>query len=234
MNVYLYQNNTEKILKNIYIGEYGWKPLNPKCWYKFDWDYTDATGTYWVASWTSTFQTLSSGVKVLQTDWSNMVSLPSGITANSLSTYTIIFWMKPITTNPSYWYYAWCWYDYGSYISFYESTSGRDYIEWKNGNRDLTTSWVWAGWRLVCFRSNGSICDLIVNWSNKTWTTTAPNIFGYSSYNIFVLWARNPSATTGTSQRMSVQISNFVISSSYWDDATCLKMYNQTKSNYWL
>ena len=211
-----------------------WKPLNPKCWYKFDWDYTDSTWNFWVASWTSTFQTLSSGVKVLQTDWTNMVSLPSGITANSLSTYTIIFWMKPITTNPNYWYYAWCGEDTNTHISFYENTSWRDFVEWTNGSRDLTTSWVGDGWRLVCFRSDGSNCDLIVNWSNKTATTTAPTIFGYSTYNTFVLWARAASALTSTWQRTSVQISNFVISDSYWDDAECLLMHDQTKSNYWL
>ena len=233
-NLYVWSSAIkEAYVWDVKVRPSGWKPLNPKCWYKFDWDYTDATWTYWVASWTSTFQTLSSGVKVLQTNWSNMVSLPSGITANSISTYTVIFWMKPITTNPSYWYYAWCGHSNGSHISFYENTSWRDFVEWLNGSRDLTTSWVWAGWRLVCFRSNGSNCDLIVNWSNKTATTTAPSIFGYSSYNTFVLWARNM-GESGTWQRTSVQMSNFVISTSYWDDATCLDMYNKTKADYWL
>jgi len=227
--VLVWQNWVEKQIYPV-----GWTPLNPKCWYKFDWDYTDSTWTYSDASWTSTFQTLSSGVKVLQTDWSNVVSLPSGITANSLSAYTIIFWMKPITTNPSYWYYAWCGNEINTHISFYENTSGRDYVEWTNGSRDLTTSWVWAGWRLVCFRSNGYTCDLIVNGSNKTATATSSAIFGYSTYNTFVLWARTLNASTATWQRTSVQISNFVISDSYWDDTACLEMYNQTKADYWL
>lgn len=215
------------------VEQQWWQPTSPMCWYKFDWDYTDATWTYWDASWTSTFVTLASGTNVLQTDWNNMVSLPSGITASSMSTFSIIFWMMPITTNPTYWYYAWCWKgNDGSHISFYENTSWRDYVEWTNGSRDLTTSWVWAGWRLVCFRSNGSTCDLIVNGSNKTATTTAATIFGYSTYNTFVLWARTPDIWTVTWQRTSVQISNFVISNTYWDDATCLAMYDQTKSLY--
>lgn len=210
----------------------GWQPLNPICWYKFDWDYADSTWNFGVASGTSSFQTLSSGVQVLQTDGTNLVSLPSGITANSISTYTIAFWMKPITTNPNYWYYAWCGYEDSTHISFYENTSWRDFVEWYGGNRDLTTSWVWAWWRMVCFRSNGSTCDLVVNWNNKTATTTAPSIFGYSTDNIFVLWARTLNIPAATWQKTSVQISNFVISNSYWDDTELMGMYNATKDNY--
>lgn len=224
-----------------------WKPKLPFCWYKFDGDMTDSTWTFWVASWTSTFQTLDSWLKVLQTDGTNKVLLPTWITDTAITTYTIAFFMKVITTNPTYWYYAWCGVgDNNPRVSFYESTAWRNFVEWGNSwdttnNRDITPSGIWAWWRLVCFRSNGtsrSNVSLIINWQYNiaTWwtsSTDSSSIFWYSSPTHFCIWWRYETATA-SAQRTSVQFSNFVISHSYWEDAICLEMFNELKSKYWL
>jgi hypothetical protein len=94
---------------------------------------------------------------------------------------------------------------------------------------------------LVCLRSNGtsrSNVSLIINWqytsaSGGTSSWDSSSIFWYSSWPQLGIWWRN-TIDTWTGQRTSVQISNFVISDSYWDDAECLLMHNQTKANYWL
>lgn len=221
-----------------------WQPTDAFCWYKFDWDYTDSTSSFWNATWTATFQTLDSWIQVLQTDWSNIVTLPSWVTSNAMTTYTIAFWMKVITTSPTYWYYMWCGDGNNSWMAFYESTAWRNYYEWGNNvsrnTRDITPSWIWAWWRLVCLRSNWTgrnSVSLLINWqysstSGGSSSTDSSSIFWYSSWPLFAIWWRNTIDTWAWSLT-SVQISNFVISTSYWDDTTCLDMYDQTKANYW-
>ena len=219
-------------VKNIYIGEYGWKPLNPKCWYKFDWDYTDATGTYWVASWTSTFQTLSSGVKVLQTNGSNTVNLPWGVTSSSLTTWTIAFWCKPLATG----YFAGCNGDNYYYdLSFYMSTAGRCYAEWSGGisshaiaTIDKTDSSLSNNWRLFILKSDWTKVYMNINGSAFDEVTPNNTSIFRTGYQFAIGWRSH------WVQMCQVLMSNFVISNTYWDDATCLDMYNKTKSNYWL
>lgn len=219
------------IINLVYEAPKWWQPLNPMCWYKFDWDYTDSTWNFWVASWTSTFQTLSSGIQVLQTDGSNLVLLPSWCTDTAINTYTIAFWMKTITTSPSYWYYAWAW---NEQLAFYESTSWRCFYDRPWWAIDKTVSWLTDWWRLVIIRCNWTttVNQLINGWNSQSTTGSTGSIFWYSYW--FAIWWRWPTAATSTWQRTSIQMSNFVISHSYWDDATCIAMYDGTKSNYWL
>lgn len=226
-------------------GGWGWQPTNPFCWYKFDWDMTDSTWTFGNASWTSSFQTLSSWIQVLQTDWTNRVLLPSGVTQNAMTTYTISFWMKVITTSPTYWYYMGDEYNNGVGMSFYESTSGRNYYEWTGwsitnfNTRDITPSWLSTWWRLVTLRSNWtwrSNVSLTINASNivtSWWTSWLDSSSIFWNGMQLAIWARWPSlSASGTVT--SIQISNFVISQTYWDDAAVLDMYDQTKANYWV
>lgn len=226
-------------------GGWDWtrQPTDAKCWYKFDWTYSDDTGTYGNATGTSTFVTLDSWCNVLQTDGTNLVLLPAEVTNTAMTTYTVAFWVKIITTSPAYWYYAWSWAGTNAMMSFYESTSWRNYFEWwvngNNNTRDITPTGMWADWRLVCVRSNWtgrSNVSLIINWQYNIaswwtdWSDTS-SIFGYANWGQFVIWGRYPGAS-GSGQVTSIQMSSFVISTSYWDDATCLAMYEWTKSNY--
>lgn len=223
--------------------DWTWQPTDAKCWYKFDWTYSDDTGTYGDATGTSTFVALDSWCNVLQTDGTNLVLLPSALTSTAMTTYTVAFWVKIITTSPAYWYYAWSWASNGAMMCFYESTGWRNYFEWwlngNNNNRDITPTGIWADWRLICLRSNWtgrSNVSLIINWQYNIaswwtgWSDTS-SIFGYANWGQFAIWGRYPNAS-GSGQVTSIQMSSFVISTSYWDDATCLAMYEWTKSNY--
>ena len=226
------QNNTIiDVQSNSIITDFRWKPKDAICHYIFDWDFTDSTWSFWNATWTATFQILSSWKQVLQTDGNNMVLLPNWITETARSVYTIAFFMKVITTSPTYWYYAWCWdNNITNHISFYESTAWRNFVEYPWWNKDITPSWIWMWWRFVCFRSNWSVCDLIINWQYKTTTSSSSSLFGWNYP--FAIWWRSSIATAQTWQRTSIQMWDFVISSSYWDDSECLNVFNTLKSKY--
>lgn len=222
-----------------------WTPSNPYFYYKFNGDYSDETNTFADATGNGSFQTLDSWIQVLQTD-GNIITTPSSATDTAITTYTIAFRMKVITTSPTYGYYAWSGDDDRSAMAFYESTAGRCYFEWWSGSgnntRDITPSWIGTWWRLVCLRSNWtsrSAVSLLINWqyevtSGGTGWPDSSSIFGYTVWPSFSIWARHPTSWTTTEQRTNIQFSNFVISHTYWDTATCLAMYNDTKSMYWL
>lgn len=211
----------------------GWRtPSNPLCRYKFDGDYTDATGTYNAASWTSTFQTLTSWIKALETDGTNIVVLPSWITATSLTTWTIACWVKPLANG----YFVWVnnlsyYYD----MSMFMSTAGRCYAEWWWGSSlhssatiDKTDASLSNDWRLFILKSDGTTVYMNINW--QAFDNITPNnteiFWGWDSFGV---WGRSSNG-----QPCATLMSNLVISNTYWDDTTCLDMYNQTKANYWI
>lgn len=232
----------------VYIGTNSiFVPESPYCWYEFNWDYKDKTWNFGAASWTSTFATLDSWQQVLQTDWTNVVLLPSEVTSSAITTYTIAFWMKTLTTSPTYWYYLWCGSAWSNpSMSFYESTSWRNYYEWTNSssasknNRDITISWMTTWWRMVTLRSNWTGRSAVVFTINGTNTATTAGTSWSDSSSIFwwskqlAIWARRPNPTTDTWLRTSIQISNFVISHSYWSDTELQNFYDETKTLYWL
>lgn len=209
-----------------------WQPTSPMCWYKFDWDYTDSTSSFWDATWTATFQTLSSWTQALQTDGTNIVVLPSGITANSLTTWTIACWVKPLANG----YFVWVnnlnyYYD----MSMFMSTAGRCYAEWwwgsslhSNATIDKTDASLSNDWRLFILKSDGTTVYMNINW--QAFDNITPNnteiFWGWDSFGV---WGRS-----SNEQPCATLMSNLVISNTYWDDTTCLDMYNQTKANYWI
>lgn len=225
--VLIWQNGEEK-----QIYPYQRQPLNPMCWYKFDWDYTDSTWTYSDATWYSTFATLTSWQKVLQTNWSTTVNLPSWVTSSSLTTWTVAFWCKPLATG----YFAGCnASNYYYELSFYMSTAGRCYAEWGGGSSshalatiDKTDSSLSNNWRLFILKSDWTKVYMNINGSAFDETTPSNTSIFRLGYQFAIGW-RSPWA-----QMSQVLMSNFVISNTYWDDAECLKMYNATKSTYGL
>jgi len=89
MNVYLYQNNTEKILKNAYIGEYNIQTFN----FQTDWalDWTDASIWYWncsIVSWQWWQITKSSWSQ----DKQGWIVPPQSVYKWTLKKYTIWFY----------------------------------------------------------------------------------------------------------------------------------------------
>lgn len=229
MNVYLYQNNTEKILKNAYIGEYGWKPWSNTLFYS-NWDNGTVTAKVWTITNYWWIIAKQSWTNVLYISWTNVTRIDIPTLYDKWTwNYHYNVWLKVGTSNftainYNNWYsqiaitqgtswtiHAWVveanlWW--GSWYSFNSTI-------WVFHNVAINYLWWWT-------------CDVYIDWVFK-WTSTNTQTgygntwswqwFGvdsskYSTWNWYV-WANIVEDKVRTADEISTY-------------------YNQTKSNYWL
>ena len=168
MNVYLYQNNTEKILKNIYIGEYKWTVQTFDFQNNWSLNWT-AVSVYWqpnYVTWewwtiwtsytalyqsaikppTSVFGGTLKKIKIWMYKWIVWSSYPP-------DNHAVGAWMSSINSslNPCvlYWTNQWSWW-----INLYD------------GSNHVTT-WVDITWEITqeyIMEDNGNL-TFIINWT---------------------------------------------------------------------
>ena len=133
MNVYLYQNNTEKILKNAYIGEYHTLEYDFRSQniLTFFWQW-DNSFPYWYTAW-SWYYTIKSGYYQWQTLW----TLPSEAYVSWVKKITIIWSLQNaiccfVLTNSTSWNWSVTW------IRWWVSSW------WPNQANILTLKWDWS------------------------------------------------------------------------------------------
>ena len=253
MNVYLYQNNTEKILKNIYIGEYGWKPgENTLFYYEFENNFNDSSGkwnnittTSWVWYTTQWWQYVAN-----LTDGTGYIRIPS--IQNSIGTwdFTVSFRLYP--KQP--WYYSW-----NSYPMIFWMTVDISPYPWPNIFFDpFSVNWLWDKviWRTASNNQTGGskTASSLYNWwhhfvmTRNSWTVACyidwqqdviwnsdtisfPTTNEYA-YMWFALFAYNGNRQSW--RNTWVMWDKLILESKWWSAQEVSDYYNQTKSNYWL
>lgn len=235
MNVYLYQNNTEKEVQNIYIGEYKeWTPWANTLWYyTFDdqnaSQITDFSGnnrnlTWWSMPW----YTLVSG-----TNYAGNFTTGSWLAPTNTSYWamdwnsTVLAWVKP-TGNGS-WYvssYSGSWPNQFALIRWYRNWQ----FEYFNqlGSTDLRTT----------IKSLVTLNNWYLIWYTKSWTSV-------KTYCNWVAWWTLTDGTNSNNKKFHIwssdgwdrfqwQIGVLIVENRIWTADDFLNYYNQTKSNYWL
>jgi hypothetical protein len=216
MNVYLYQNSTEKILKNAYIGEYGWKPWeNTVAYYPFRSDILDHSWnnnnfTWWAYTFSNNRITVTSKLSwplIVPTSWTDA--------------RTIIAWITA--------YSQWNWnsrYDYATWSSW------PNWLLKNNSDGAWVQLKIWSTWYDVkqTTLSEFSLIVLVKNWNKLSW---------------YVNWNLVNTVTMSTDQ-WSFQFPTtyselqpwtyweIIVEDKIWTDSEISEYYNSTKSNYWL
>jgi len=193
MNVYLYQNNTEKILKNAYIGKV------------IEYDFT--TGDQW---WTRSteIQRSSSWLYVNTRSVSWYVSAPSQIYSGTPKKITINFsrtdtmcWIRVEDSTTSNWYFLPRWYslqtrfDWDNWWTITQntlsSTLGTWNLTWEMNINSSTTNWTithkitWCNpitdtwWVLKTLWANKTFCLWLVCWENPNQPFIKSIVFEY-------------------------------------------------------
>lgn len=226
MNVYIW---TSGVLKNAYIGEYGWKPWsNTVAYYPLtstttvndqSWNNRNLTNS-WVTFWT---------YKWIDCAYSNMQSLlyNSSFVTNiqNLTISVRAYYVSNNNYGGDYNQMIWRWW--GSSENFWP------YIDIPQGRQLRCSPW-WIGtiypannskWMHVIVTYNGSnIIKLYVNWVLNA-TNSSANIPSWTNLRI---WGRD------WYHWWYGWLSEFIVETKVWTDAEILDYYNNTKSNYWL
>jgi len=249
MNVYLYQNNTEKILKNAYIWEY--VPRQPSSdtliYYPLTSNLVDQMwhGNTGTAHWNVTFNS---------TTWCRVLGKNSSIYADGMSlwinwrlNFTLNFRAKYDTdsTNSS-WCLVWYWTNIDTTQCF-----KLEYFAWQSpakvrmrllGNITVPTSatsvvsptWplLWE-WYNYCITMNNWVCKMYGNWEHLKFSTEYDSVTFSSVNNISELqlwwwWSY------GSWRSANWYIKDYIVETVAWDADRISDYYNYTKSNYWL
>jgi len=228
MNVYLYQNNTEKILKNIYIGEYGWKPWsNTVAYYPLkedvldhSWNWVTLTNTQYLSkqslwySWVASQWIAYSYIELWFTNQdAKFISMWVKVNSSSWNTEVWTLYKYGMSEySPSH-------YDNSSISNKFYLFTNSSYYVWATSNWLTFNEWhhitIWYDWSKVVI-SKDWVQETLYNWS---W---------YDFWNQVVLcwiWSRGNANYTlsecivETVARTAQEISDY---------------YNLTKANYWL
>ena len=221
MNVYLYQNNTEKILKNIYIGEYGWEPWsNTKFYYPLTDDQLDKVwSTSIPITWTK------------QTIWYTFNftwEYATALNNSNIWVWFISLWSKFNNYNTfsgGHYYSQWVSTNYAEIVYNYahEGATASRTFQWRTGNTDWVLSsqqdsptWSWfhmAYW---------------FDWSKLYW---------------YINWVKVREVTPGSTYTNSSisfgRLMNITYSEVIWESVVRTAdeiqfYYNMTKKNYWI
>ena len=227
MNVYLYQNNTEKILQNIYIGEYGWKPWsNTLAYYPLNWDLNDYSGNWRNLSWTWSFVSwwpwqvfnvtnVYSDDSAFDIYWTQAFTLCLRLKVTSMpSLYDSIMWTQqwsnPDTHDKEIDIWSW-------WVVNFQMWNGSEYLIQSNTNISANQ------WYNIVATFDGSSRKLYINWVN-VWSWS-----GWSSYN------NNPPRLVFRRRwDGSYNISNAVVENIWWSTSDVWNFFTLTKWNYWL
>jgi len=215
MNVYLYQNNTEKILQNAYIGDYQWLILpTTVCYYPFIDNNTDATWQTTLSSWW-TKQTLW-----YRFSWSSAITL----WGNKLSVFSS-FWIKPNSIGRNANALVWAtdkwgsWYNV-SHIGDYRNCA--QFKTWWGSWYKSSTLWTVWQWMHLALWFNWTQAYVYKNWVKQVIVETST----YADMD-------TKSFLTSNGWEYNFDIAYFIAD---WTDreADIITFYNLTKSEFWL
>ena len=210
-------------VKNIYIGEYGWKPWeNTIAYFPFETDQLDATGNYTLtANWTQ--QTIGykfnvqCGVTWWEIPWINFIGMWYNTHNEKL------YWNYDICACAKHWYIA-----YNPWHS--QSNVQNKIVVFSTSSFTLAASASWMSF------DNRHYQAWSYDWSKillcQDWVvTTFYNGSGYDFWNAFTL---NNYWNWWDSSLQWTTFSNVIIENTGWTSQKMIDYYNQTKSNYWL
>lgn len=235
MWVYIYDNNTEKELKNWFIWEYPerWHPwANTLLYFPLESNAVDVVnGVTLTSSWTTNYTTVG-GVKSANFTKANFLYntsvnwLPSWDVAKTMSV-----WIYAQGTNT-----FWVWI--ASYWADAEEPGSVFWLGLKPNSIDLVMTRAYSvsnehsltqdqRTNSVMTYSN-SLWTLYVNGvSQVTWSETSPAYWSKVYIGQNLDW-------TSTASTFYGNLSNFILEDKARTATDILNYYNQTKSNYWL
>ena len=234
MNVYLYQNNTEKILKNDYIGEYWWAPwANTLAYYPLtattttqdkSWNWKNMTNvnsvsfwTYWWVSCGSFSLTSSTYLLLDETLWWWAHAFTVSIRlyrANNDS--KIIFWSAG-SWSQNYW------------IQLYTVNWVITYNWYSSSPVTTSTTIPSASWHNVIVTYNWTTIKVYMDW-NTTPISSTNKTLNIANVRTVIWWDVN----TSSYSRWDWYLSEAIFENKEWTTSEISDYYNQTKSNYWL
>jgi hypothetical protein len=229
MWVYLYPNNTEKPLKNAYIGEYQekWQP----------WANTIA---YYPLNSTTTVNDMSGNNRNLTNNWVQFWEYDWVDCAYaSWSSYAYII-SNPITWNSSFTASIWCKMSSTSWwknsIAFWNSWNNVSFSIWVNGT-SLYTGW-WNNDRNTGYTmSTNTRTHTVVthdNWTIKVYVNGTLQYTGTVSFSLSNTKTVIGAWLASYWDKWEGYLSDAIEETVVWTAQEVSDYYNQTKWNYWL
>jgi len=217
----------QKEVKNIYIGEYGWKPWSNTLFYaslnwntNSEWTLNPTFNTSsWVTYptiWNIQYAYVNNGKMVwdIWTPPTNTITFQAWV--NWISEWVVAVWATNWGVSDSTW------------IELYFSWTQRAVYTLDNGTWYGTASNSSANtWYLVSWVKNWTTLSLYKNWA-LIWSVACASSF-YQKTNIII--ANNSVKPVSNT---SMRVSNIILEDKAWSAHEVLSYYNQTKSNYWL
>ena len=224
---------TMSVLKNIYIGEYGWKPWeNTVAYYKFDWNLNDSTENHLNLTndgsvsyntspkslnlWTSTWLYNTSNTDLFNHDW----------------TYNIRVYLNALPTPDTWVLFSIGWSWTRKMICCWIGTGGAVRLDfWGDDHAGSTILQTWKRYNL-CWTYNYSSR----NYKTYINNTIDMNASLWSQYSISATEIRIGKfpAWVSDNWRINWKISNAILENIERQAQEISDYYNLTKSNYWL
>lgn len=201
-------------VKNIYIGEYGWKPWSNTLWYRpFKEDILDHSWNNHNFSITRGTTTFSDNACTF-----NTLRCTDILFSNYSWDMTILAYVLSATSTASFWWASAA--DWAPIWKFFENNYGI-YSNW----------WYYVDWNWITYPDlyvavkSWTNVTLYKGWSvNATWTTllTVPA----NNTWIYVWWYRNNNET--------MKVWNLIVENRAWTADEIQFYYNMTKKDYWI
>lgn len=222
MWVYIYQNWTEKSLKNAYIGEYRVPWENTIAYYPLDTDFNDASGNgYNLTNNWAVIQT-KAWVECAYFNWSSYATNSS---AQNWTTRTLCAWVYIELSKTQDMWLICTWNTGDSFVGIWINQWKWYITDWWVHNENGTIS-VLNGWHLIW--------GVITNWWNMVLYTdgvqNASYTYSRQSWTSITLWARTWSWT----EKLTWWMSRVIVENEWWTQQVFQNYYNSTKSDYGL
>lgn len=213
----------EHSLKNVYIGEYGWKPwANTLAYWKLDGDLNDYSGNnlnFSMGYGSASYWTLASWKKYFILDGNNNTATVTNTTAISNSAITISMYLNTIENY---------WSNYQNIVfDPFRIMNWKGKISIYDTNNTWPSITLWNWYHVLTIWDNWTE-HLYLNWElqnttfNYTVETSAPT---------FIIW-NNPWNYTASTRRAKWYVSEIIVENKKWTETEITNYYNLTKSNY--
>jgi len=243
MNVYLYQNNTEKILKNAYIGEV-WTPTsNTLLYMEFNNNLNDSSWKWVSISWSGIwYEDIWNKKCVKLTSLTGEITWPWNLMAPVWTwDFAVSFYIKPVTSNnvpsvfqscntasPRNWCFMFMWFNPSNFtkdrVAFYVNDSN------KSTTSVTCTSLVWS-WHHFLFTRYNWVCY----WYIDGVSVLTPYSDSTSFLNVWYQWILNRAWSNDQKwQNTWCCMSELIVEKQWWDSSKAIQYFDITKSNYWL
>lgn len=238
-----------KLINHWQIGT--WKRKKP--WY-VPWEYTllylpiddsDTSSTVYDHSWnakdntwywTSSYDTLASGKRVLNFTWSNGIYISSAIVTSQPCTINLWLyrnWNQSLDNSVfinqhDEWRNSW-----GILIAFMNTTN----LAW------FYWDWTWVGTSATYTISNQTWTMVTVTLNNNTVTsyvngvqvaTASRNAARFSDIPATSIWFTRANKLYNNTRFMIWKISDVIVENTVWDSTKATAYFNLTKEDYWL